>query len=269
MLRTPFPSQRLALLAAAGLGLAGSASAHVSLLDPNGGQVLQAGSVYRIRWRVDVGHDTQAWHLHYSTTGSSGPWIPIAVDLPPGNTSTGDINTYDWTVPNTPSTSVRVRVIQDNGSRDYQDISSADLTITGAASPATYATIAPGCAGSAGTPSLDGEGGSLPSIGTTFRVELGNLPAAGAGAFLVTGFQQLVPPTDLGPHGLSGCSWHVSPLDVAFVANQGGTADWQLAIPNDPALAGFRFRQQAFVPDPQAGNAAGASVSDAAEATIN
>ena len=40
------------------------------------------------------------------------------------------------------------------------------------------------------------------------------------------------------------------------------------AIPNALALVGLRFQQQAFVPDPMAGNALGAVVSDAAEATI-
>ena len=42
------------------------------------------------------------------------------------------MTTYDWTVPDTPSTRVRVRVWQDNDEGpNYDDISASDVTISG------------------------------------------------------------------------------------------------------------------------------------------
>jgi hypothetical protein len=74
------------------------------LLAPNGGEVLVVGSTFTIQWQVVVPHNTLNWNLEYSISGPSGPWLPIAIDLPVGMTS------YQWTVPNAPSTEVRVRV---------------------------------------------------------------------------------------------------------------------------------------------------------------
>jgi len=120
-------------LGVAGL-IAGPALGHVKLDAPNGGEVLEVGSVFVIEWHVVIQHRTRNWHLRYSTTGASGPWLPIATKLRAGDITAGAIHTYDWTVPNTPSDRVRVRVRQDNAYGDYLDISDANLTI-GLASP--------------------------------------------------------------------------------------------------------------------------------------
>ena len=105
------------------------ASGHVTLLDPNGGEVLEVGSVFEIRWQINIAHNLQNWDLWYSTTGAGGPWITIAMNLPPGSGAVGSIHTYDWTVPDDPSVQVRVRVRMDNSATDYFDISNADLSI--------------------------------------------------------------------------------------------------------------------------------------------
>ena len=111
------------------LQLAGNANGHVTLSDPDGGETLEVGSNFTIRWSVGIPHDIQNWDLWYSTTGAGGPWIDIAVDLPPGNPNPGSIHTFNWTIPDNPSSQIRVRVRQDNSGADYEDISNANLTI--------------------------------------------------------------------------------------------------------------------------------------------
>ena len=111
------------------LQLAGNANGHVDLLDPNGGETLEVGSNFTIRWQVIIPHEIQNWDLWYSTTGAGGPWTELAMDLPAGDETGGSFHTYNWTVPNDPSSQIRVRVRQDNSGFDYEDISNADLTI--------------------------------------------------------------------------------------------------------------------------------------------
>ncbi|MAG58227.1 MAG: hypothetical protein CMJ83_18225 [Planctomycetes bacterium] len=121
--------------------------AHVVLDCPNGGVVLIAGTTYTIVWHVQIGHNTQNWDLWYSTTGPNGPWIPIVMDLPAGNTSSGAVHSYVWTVPAAFSSQVRIRVRQDNSGQDYEDISNGDNSIVMSplsASPATMSVATGG-----------------------------------------------------------------------------------------------------------------------------
>lgn len=122
------------------LAAASTSFAHVELDVPNGGETLQAGSVTAIRWHETVNHGIADFDLWYSVDGGGGPWIEIVSDLvfQPG---AGDMS-YDWTVPNTPSNLVRVRVRQDNEDIDYEDVSDADLRIV-ASSTATEVTLTP------------------------------------------------------------------------------------------------------------------------------
>lgn len=116
----------LLLLAAALFGGARSLRAHVKLDNPNGGERLQIGSVFTIRWHIQINHNLQNWDLWYSTTGANGPWIPIVMDLP------ASARSYQWNVQTVPakfSSRVRVRVRMDNSGQDYEDISDGDLTI--------------------------------------------------------------------------------------------------------------------------------------------
>lgn len=111
------------------MALSSPAYAHTRLIAPNGGEQIPVGSVYTIEWTVVISHDLQNWDLWYSTTGVNGPWIEIAMDLPPGDGSVGSQHTYQWTVPDTLSNQVRVRVRMDNNGTDYEDKSDADLSI--------------------------------------------------------------------------------------------------------------------------------------------
>ena len=109
--------------------LTGQAHAHVALDFPNGGEVLEAGSVAQIVWHDSVNHGPATYDLWYSISGPEGPWIVIDS----GIERSGDGNTtHDWVVPDTPSNRVRLQVLQNNSQdEDYSDISDADLAIVG------------------------------------------------------------------------------------------------------------------------------------------
>ena len=117
------------IAAAATLLTANSARAHPIIDFPNGGEKLEVGSTYTIQWHISIAHDLLNWDLWYSTTGQFGPWIAIAMNLPPGDGGVGSIHTYDWTVPDDPDDSVWVRVRMDNAGTDYYDVSNAPFSI--------------------------------------------------------------------------------------------------------------------------------------------
>jgi plastocyanin len=101
--------------------------AHVALDSPNGGEVLETGSVAQIVWHDTVNHGPATYDLWYSISGPEGPWIIIDSGL---ERSESTNTTYDWVVPDTPSDQVRLQVLQDNfGGQDYTDISDSDLAI--------------------------------------------------------------------------------------------------------------------------------------------
>ncbi|MBM3972893.1 MAG: hypothetical protein FJ301_02185 [Planctomycetes bacterium] len=84
--------------------------------------------------------------------------------------------------------------------------------------------------------------GSLPAIGGTFMLHVGNL---GPGLpFMLTGIAQLNVPLPL-PEFVPGCTALASPDLVDFLGG-GGMAMWSLPIPNNPALSGFQLYNQAL-----------------------
>lgn len=112
--------------------IAGTAHAHVGLQSPGGGEEMEIGSTFEIRWTIVIAHDPENWDLWYSTTSSSGPWIAIATDLPPGNPDQGSIHTFDWTVPDDPAEQAWIQVRMDNTGNDYDDVNGAPFSIAGA-----------------------------------------------------------------------------------------------------------------------------------------
>ena len=110
--------------------LASPAWGHVLLLAPNGGEDLEVGSVFIVRWQVTGGnYNPQNWDLWYSTMGSSGPWTTLATNLAAGSGAVGSVHTYDWTVPNVVDDTVWVRVRMDNYYTDYYDVSNGPFSI--------------------------------------------------------------------------------------------------------------------------------------------
>jgi hypothetical protein len=103
--------------------------AHVELDAPNGGETLQVGSTFTIRWYPSIQHDTLNWDLWYSTESSQGGWEAIAMNLPVISPIAGTPHSYDWLVPELGNTDAWIRVRQDNGSVDYYDVSDESFSI--------------------------------------------------------------------------------------------------------------------------------------------
>ena len=95
----------------------------VTLSSPNGGEVWSVGSTHNILWSATDSTDTVASiDLYYSINGG----------LSYGTIATGEANdgSYPWTIPNTPSTRCRVKVVaRDDASLTGEDISDDDFTI--------------------------------------------------------------------------------------------------------------------------------------------
>ena len=133
---------------------------------------------------------------------------------------------------------------------------------------AAFTTFGSGCAGSRGVVALDAQNNSLPRVGRTFELHVGNLPFTGP-AFLFLGFSdQSYGPTPL-PFvldglGAPGCSILASGDALMLLSNVLGNAAWTLPIPN---VGGTVFFTQAFALDPAA-NALGLTSSNGGQATV-
>jgi hypothetical protein len=126
----------------------------------------------------------------------------------------------------------------------------------------TYIAFTPGCAGTMRSARLVPR--DTPRIGSTFEVNLFDLPASAA--IMAFGWSATTP-QPLAAFGMPNCALNISTDAAIFVSGQLNTATWRLPIPNMPSLVGLRFYNQAFVLDPAA-NALGLVMSDAAEAVI-
>ena len=100
----------------------------VTVILPSYGGVLQVGSIYQLKWGSDG--ISNLYDIAYSTSGNTGPWTNIVTAY---NTAT---NTYNWTVPNTPSENCYIRV-RDNVSSCKEDISDFAFAIRSTPAPIT------------------------------------------------------------------------------------------------------------------------------------
>lgn len=141
---------------------------------------------------------------------------------------------------------------------------------------ATTARVHPfgsGCSGSGGVPSLQAQGGSLPALGTTFTLDITNLPPAGGIGAVLYGVDnyQLGPlwlPLDLSLLGWNGCRAYTTPdVGITFV-HAAGTATSSFGIPSGAPLQGFTFYAQALSLDAGAPNGA-VALSNAVELILN
>ena len=226
-----YPSFRsLSKAAAALLLLAGSASAHTDIVSPNGGEVLTPGSTFTVQWKVLIQHNQTSWDLWYSTTGSSGPWIPIATNLPPGSPAAGSIHSYAWTVPNTPSNDVYVRVRMNNPGTDYYGVSDAACTIGNLAqatprngtgiNPMVFSSVTPPAIGTTWVTAIDHS--AHPGATATYLLVY-SAPASGpilpAGELLVTGTKLFG--ESMASSGTVDLHSNAIPNDVSFVGAVG------------------------------------------------
>lgn len=84
---------------------------------PNGGEKIQGGKPYNITWTYQNINNVK---LEYTTDGTT--WNLIA------NNIQASLGTYAWTVPNTASTTVKVRISNSSVS-EINDVSAANFTI--------------------------------------------------------------------------------------------------------------------------------------------
>ncbi len=118
----------------ASFALASPLLANIQIDFPNGGESFSVDDDVTIQWTVIAPFPTQDWDIYYSTSGASGPWTTIALNVPvSGSVWAGTVHTYDWTVPSAAaSPTVWVRVVQDNSGLDFEDVSNAPFEVQGA-----------------------------------------------------------------------------------------------------------------------------------------
>jgi hypothetical protein len=235
------------------------------------------GSAYPTPWRdafsltFDTGRDRIVMTGGFARVGSGGSYVNVL--------ETWEFDGTAWS--RLPTTSAPPCML---GSLVYDPIAERVLLVGGVywasncfnydvwelrtPTPASYIEGAPGCLGTSGTPSLGAAPGSRPWLGDRFDVDLGGV-SPGATALMATGFSM----SSWGPHrlpldlsfvGAPGCALRVAPSAwYPFQTGTSGAVRWSLGIPNDPALAGTRFHNQALVLEPAA-NALGAVLSNAA-----
>jgi|GEM_PF-1318902 hypothetical protein len=253
------------------LALVSAAEAHVTLDAPNGGETLNAGQVVTVQWHVQIAHGQLNWDLWYSTSGPAGPWIPIAMDLAPGSTTVNSMHQYDWTVPNAPSSQVRVRVRMDNAGTDYLDISNANLTIqAGCPQPVNYCSTSPN---SLGAGALMGFGGTASVASNNLSLSVSAASAIQPGLFFYGPGQIQAPFGDgfrcVGAGGLG--VFRLGPPVVSDAAGNGQRVlDLNAAPANSgPGLiqAGDTWNFQFWYRDPAAGGS-GFNLSDGLSVTF-
>jgi hypothetical protein len=105
-------------------------SAPITVITPNGGEILTGGDIYSITW--SSGSDTEEVKIEYSTNVGNS-WTVITDSL-------SNMGIYEWQVPGISSASCLVRVSQVNGTKF--DVSDAPFIITGnpLGEPVTVAT---------------------------------------------------------------------------------------------------------------------------------
>jgi len=108
--------------------------------------------------------------------------------------------------------------------------------------PATTSNLGNGCASSAGPMQLTSL--NLPWIGSTFRSTTTGI-APNSISFGLMGFTaSAVPLVALHPAGLPGCTLLLDPILTILCATAGGSADFALALANQPALVGIPLYHQ-------------------------
>ena len=209
-----------------------TAQAHVDFIAPNGGETFAAGSVVQIQWTIAIAHNLQNWDLWYSPHGPNGPWTPIVTDYNAGSATVGSVHTYDWTVPDSPSSTARLRIRMDNSATDYYDVTAADITITSScAEPSNYCATATNSVGSGATMSYLGSVG----IATNdFELRVVDAVPGQNGIFFYGSAQGQVP---FGEGNLC-VSGQVFRLNPPLVVNNNGTKKRLLDFTAPPADSG-------------------------------
>jgi hypothetical protein len=135
---------------------------------------------------------------------------------------------------------------------------------------ASYVAFGTGCAGSNGTPSINGVGS--PTIGGTLALAINNLATTASATFLYFGFSNTTSslgalPASLTPFGLTGCTAYISPDLFVLLPASGGSSSPSFSVPNNSSLSGLVLYSQALSLD-QGINPAGMTITNGLAATI-
>lgn len=135
---------------------------------------------------------------------------------------------------------------------------------------ASVSPLGAGCAGNAGVPSLQLTDLTEVSTGGTIQWSVAPVPGPTVGpVFGVLDLNGVAGPGLPAPIGalMPGCDQHVAVSRVDVLANFGGLAIWNVPVPVNRSIEGFRIAAQALVPAPGV-NPAGYVVSDALEMSL-
>ncbi len=130
-----------------------------------------------------------------------------------------------------------------------------------------YAAFGSGCMGSNGVPDLQAAAGSTPQLGQQFTLQATNLPLAGGPLFIAFGASSTqfaglgALPFDLAVVQAPGCLILCDVLAMGVTGNNGGSGSYSFTVPNDQALVGTLFFNQAYANDASA-NPLGLTVSN-------
>ena len=111
--------------------------------------------------------------------------------------------------------------------------------------------VGSGCAGSNGTPKIDGLlPNDLPRLGSNFTMELRGLPLNSQPVFGMFSFFEAEPALPLDVIGMPGCELFLDGEIFSFpLTSSGGQATWTFPISSDPVFLGATFMFQGFVTD--------------------
>lgn len=96
----------------------------VTVLSPNGGESLPAGSLHNVTWNASGGAGPLTLSIDVSTNGGS-----TFSSVTSGLSNSGS---FSWSVPNTPTTQGRIRVTASDGQTQANDVSDGNFSITAA-----------------------------------------------------------------------------------------------------------------------------------------
>ncbi|MGE3173958.1 MAG: hypothetical protein AB7O97_15135 [Planctomycetota bacterium] len=209
-----------------------------------------------VAWPADLSFDTDYTIVFNwdAAAGTSTLWVDPVLVTDPSVTSVG---TFTGTL---------MSAIALRQSNDYTGFINVDNVVVGrsfadvqGAAP-TYYTFGAGCAGSVGIPTNTAP--ALPEIGSTWTMEIGNLPTPEA-ALLFVG-SGTIPPTDLGILGAPGCTAYIT-TDVltSFGFGAAGVCTFSIPVPSFSGFIGLQLYTQAGVFEATA-NPLGIIASDAA-----
>jgi hypothetical protein len=159
-----------------------------------------------------------------------------------------------------------------------QDAQANQLNDTWVYSPravvrASWARYGSGCAGPVGVPTLDNSSGSVPRVGMSLQMQIGNLPSSPfnvAVGFIGFDAQQWNGgplPLRLDSMGFPGCHAWLAPMIGLALPNQFGVAPWDVAIPLQLEIVGLHVYFQGGVVVSN-WNPGGIVFSNAGDATI-